>query len=749
MISLAHSSITEQVRDNVNACLDENRIGQGRFNKQFEEDAAKYLGAKHGIVVNNGSMADIVALGALKTKYPDRYQVIVPAYTFVAQTNAILINGLQPVFVDVGDDYQMDMSQVESKINDKTLCIFAVHLFGKACDIYELKELANKYDIALVEDCCEAFGGEAVIDYNALDQYGMTEPVTGKLGTVGDFGTYSFFPSHTITSLDYGEKIIIKNKGTGFISNVKIGDFVTKEDYTKHQCVSFNKEGDLSFQNITGTIEHPVNEKLYKLKLQTGRETIVSASHSVFTDGNGIEPIRVSELKVGDSVFVPNNLKCFGEDTKTVTTPRYKRGSWEYYGETVELSEELSWLLGWYVAEGWSGKNSMPNYPVAFTLHKKEIPIAENIIRISKKIFDAKLRIYAHGENAITIRGSSRSMYEFFTKWCGKYAYGKVVPQFLFTAPLNIKKTFLDAYYEGDGCEHPTFTNGGGFSMDSKTVSRELAEGIYYLLLSIGINPRISKEDAKTDVVILGYTCDTRDVYSVCYSKNSIINSVSFRGGKRQKKYNDISLVKILSIEEVESTTPNVYDLTVEGYENFVGSMAVCLHNTGEGGMIVTDDDELAALARQVSNHGRRGDNILDKFHFDVFGYNGKMSNVLAAIGCAILPTVNEVIEKRRNNVELYNKILKNDWYATSPHCYPVRYNTEKERDDTLMKLWDNGVEARKAFSSLPTQEKVYSKWRFSMGDFPMAEKFGKTVLFLPVHQGLTEEDINYITKLL
>jgi len=749
MISLAQSTITQEVRDNVNACLDENRIGQGRFNKQFEEDTAKYLGVKHAIVVNNGSMADIVALGALKAKYPDKTEVIVPAYTFIAQTNAILVNGLTPVFVDVGDDYQMDVSQVESKINDKTLCIFAVHLFGKACNILKSKVLADKYNIGLIEDCCEAFGGST--EYLSSIDGRPVEKRSRRLGSIGDFGTFSFFPSHTITSLDYQEKIVIKDKESGLISNIRIGDFVTKEDYKKYQCVSFDKEGNLSFQNITGTIEHPVNEKLYRLKLQTGRETTVSASHSIFTDSEiGIIPTKVSDLSIGDSIFVPNNLKCFGEDSFEVTISGYKKGSWEQYNSAINISEELAWLLGWYAAEGWTGKNDMPNYPITFSLHKKELPVANEISRISKKIFGAKFNIYDKGENGLSVQcGSSRSMYEFLLMWCGKLAENKKVPEFIFTSKESIKKSFLDAYYQGDGCEHPTFTNGGGLSMDSKTISRELAEGIYYLLLSLGINSRISKENGKNDVIILGNICDTQDVYSVCYSKNSIVNSNNFRGGKRKKKYNDISLAKILSIEEIESTTPNVYDLTVDGYENFIGGMAVCLHNTGEGGMIITNDDNLAELARQVMNHGRRSDNILEKFTFDVFGYNGKMSNVLAAIGCAVLPTADEVIQKRRQNVELYNKALGKDWYATSPHCYPVRYSSREERDTMLEKLWENGVEARKAFSSLPTQEKVYGYMGYKLGDFPVAEKFGQTTLFLPVHQGLTEEDIKYICKLL
>src|SRR3990167_10475859 len=101
-ISLAHSTINDKVRENVNACLDENRIGQGRFIKEFEDKVAEFVGVKHAIAVSSGSMADMVALAVLKNQYPDRDEVIVPALTFIAQTNAVLINGLKPIFVDIG-----------------------------------------------------------------------------------------------------------------------------------------------------------------------------------------------------------------------------------------------------------------------------------------------------------------------------------------------------------------------------------------------------------------------------------------------------------------------------------------------------------------------------------------------------------------------------------------------------------------------------------------------------------------------
>jgi len=164
---------------------------------------------------------------------------------------------------------------------------------------------------------------------------------------------------------------------------------------------------------------------------------------------------------------------------------------------------------------------------------------------------------------------------------------------------------------------------------------------------------------------------------------------------------------------------------------------------TGEGGMILTNDETLAKFARACRNHGRLSTEILDMFHFPVFGLNGKMSNVLAAIGCAIAPSGGDVIKKRRENVETFNKLLKKDWYAYTPHCYPVFYKDSEERDNKLKELEKNGIEARKLFSCLPTVEYGLE------GEYPVAEKIGRTGLFVPVHQDLTDKDIETICKIL
>jgi len=161
--------------------------------------------------------------------------------------------------------------------------------------------------------------------------------------------------------------------------------------------------------------------------------------------------------------------------------------------------------------------------------------------------------------------------------------------------------------------------------------------------------------------------------------------------------------------------------------------------------MVITNDDELAELARQIRNHGRRSNNILDKFHFDMFGFNGKMSNIIAAIGEAIVDEADRVIEKRKENVLKLNTLMVNDWQADSPHCYPMMYSSKEERDERLIELEKAGIEARKLFSSLPTQEKVYKYLGYKLGDFPVAEDIGDKGLFVPIHQDLNDEDIKQI----
>jgi CDP-6-deoxy-D-xylo-4-hexulose-3-dehydrase len=163
----------------------------GRFNDQFEARLAKYLGVEFLITVNSGSSANLVAfnaltspkLGARAIKPGD--EVIGVAAGFPTTVNPILQFGAVPVFVDVElGTYNIDATLIEAAITDKTKAIMLAHTLGNPYNLETIVALCKKYNLWLIEDCCDALGAT----YN------------GKLvGTFGDIGTISFYPAHHIT----------------------------------------------------------------------------------------------------------------------------------------------------------------------------------------------------------------------------------------------------------------------------------------------------------------------------------------------------------------------------------------------------------------------------------------------------------------------------------------------------------------------------------------------------------------------
>lgn len=189
MIYIGSVSINDKTKQYVNEALDEGRIGQGKFTNLFQESMQDYFGVKHAFFVANGTLADAVSLASLKVLKPERDEVIVPSFTFIAQVNAIKMVGLKPVFVDAGDRFNMDVGKIEEKITDKTLAIMPVHLIGIPADMGAIKSIAFRHNVFVVEDSCESFG--------AMWEEKLT-------GTWGDIGTFSFFVSHTITTGEGG-----------------------------------------------------------------------------------------------------------------------------------------------------------------------------------------------------------------------------------------------------------------------------------------------------------------------------------------------------------------------------------------------------------------------------------------------------------------------------------------------------------------------------------------------------------------
>ncbi len=180
----------EELLNMIDASLDM-WLTSGRFNREFERKFAKYLGVKHALSVNSGSSANLLALSALTShklgekRLKKGDEVISVAAGFPTTINPILQNGLIPVFVDceIGT-YNINADLIEEAISPKTKAVFLAHTLGNSYDLDKIMKLAEKYNLWVIEDSCDALGGE----YKGQ-----------KIGTTGHIGTFSFYPAHHIT----------------------------------------------------------------------------------------------------------------------------------------------------------------------------------------------------------------------------------------------------------------------------------------------------------------------------------------------------------------------------------------------------------------------------------------------------------------------------------------------------------------------------------------------------------------------
>jgi len=179
-----------EIQNMVDASLD-GWLTTGRFNKAFEIKLATFLGVKHCISVNSGSSANLVAFSVLtSSKLGDRAikkgdEVIGVAAGFPTTVNPIVQFGAIPVFVDVDiKTHNINADLIEAAITPKTKAIMLAHTLGNPFNLGKVRELCEKHNLWLVEDCCDALGAT----YN------------GQLvGTFGDIATLSFYPAHHIT----------------------------------------------------------------------------------------------------------------------------------------------------------------------------------------------------------------------------------------------------------------------------------------------------------------------------------------------------------------------------------------------------------------------------------------------------------------------------------------------------------------------------------------------------------------------
>lgn len=187
-IPLSAPDITESEISAVVETLRSPRLSLGPKLAEFERDFAEYAGAKHAVAVNSGTSGLHLCVRALDLKAGD--EVITTPFSFAASANVLLYEKCAPVFVDIDErTLNIDAGRIEAAITPKTQAIMVVHVFGRPSPMREISEIAEKYNLKIIEDACEAVGAE----YE-----------NRRVGNLGDAGVFAFYPNKQMTTGEGG-----------------------------------------------------------------------------------------------------------------------------------------------------------------------------------------------------------------------------------------------------------------------------------------------------------------------------------------------------------------------------------------------------------------------------------------------------------------------------------------------------------------------------------------------------------------
>ena len=217
-----YASIKEEIGRAVSKVLDSTQFVLGPEVAAFEEEFASSSGATHGVAVNSGTSALHLALLAAGVGPGD--EVITVPFTFVATVAAIRYTGAKPVFVDIDPvSFTMDPQALQAALTPRTRAVLPVHLYGQPADMDPIVAFARRHGLAIIEDACQAHAAE----YKGR-----------RVGSLGDFACYSFYPGKNLGA--YGEGGMVVTSGADHQRKLRqLRDWGQEERY-HHVVQGFN-----------------------------------------------------------------------------------------------------------------------------------------------------------------------------------------------------------------------------------------------------------------------------------------------------------------------------------------------------------------------------------------------------------------------------------------------------------------------------------------------------------------------------
>jgi len=338
MISISKPLIGKEEKEAVLKVLDSGMLAQGPKVKEFEEKFAEFCGAKYAIAVNSGTAALHAALYSMGIKSGD--EVITVPFTFVATANCIIMQGAKPVFVDVDEKtFNIDVKQIEKKITKKTKAILPVDLYGQIYNYPELKKIAEKYNLVILEDACQAVGAE-------LDGK--------KAGTFGDTSAFSFYATKNMIT---GEGGMITTNNEKFAEMAKRFRHHGQSEQTRYEYY------DLGY-----------NYRMMDIQAAIGLEQLKKINN-------------LTNKRIENALYLTKNLK----DVKGIEVPFVKKNAKHVFHQyTIKVNPVIRDRLVSYLKEKEIGTGIY--YPKPLHLHpfftklgykQGDFPVAE---KLSKQV---------------------------------------------------------------------------------------------------------------------------------------------------------------------------------------------------------------------------------------------------------------------------------------------------------------------------------------------------------------------------
>jgi len=221
-----HSSLRKEINEAINRVIDSSRFIMGGEVEKLEEELRKYLGVEWAFACSSGTAALELALMAYSVGPGD--EVITTPFTFISTVEVICLRGASPVFVDIDhDSFNLDPASLESAVTGKTRAIIPVHLYGQSADMDPIMDIAEKKDLAVIEDAAQVLGAE----YKGR-----------KLGTIGSVGCFSFFPTKNLGCLGDGGLVTVSDVSrAGDLSKMRLHGSTAKY---KHALIGTNSRLD-------------------------------------------------------------------------------------------------------------------------------------------------------------------------------------------------------------------------------------------------------------------------------------------------------------------------------------------------------------------------------------------------------------------------------------------------------------------------------------------------------------------------